>query len=220
MFSGTQENRKKHPLESSSADLAIPSSSSDSKGEERKILKVSPRRKILAKRKIAAGAPAHVPVVPNPIEELSCSQEMKDFLMVEYEREKSLYSHISKKQIANAVIHRFKTYLVNSGKGLGKERNIKKDSTRRRKLMSPVIFKSHDVSELGDVNMKPPEAGSFSLSASAQLGSKLLLVRFISDSESHSMTSIKVGRDIVTQVTQIHLVLFNVKMFLRTISRV
>ena len=181
---------KKHPVESSSADLAIPSSSNP-KGEERNILKVNPRRKM------AARAPVHVQVVLNPIEELTCSQGMKDFLMVEYEREKSIYSNISKTQIANAVIHRFKTYLVNAGKGLGKERNIKKDATRRRKLMSPVIFKSHDVSEFGDVNMKPPEAGSFSLSTSAQLRNKLLLVRFISDSESYSMTTIKVDPDIV-----------------------
>ena len=145
------------------------------------------------------------PATPNPIEELDCSQDMKDFMMAEHAREKELYKDVAENQIANSVIHRFRTHLANSEKPKdvlsrkSKVGNMKAKVSSRKKPKSSVEIGSGEESEEDDISIQefdeaelpPPAEGSFSLSPSpSQLRrSRNLLVRFTTDHEAFPITN-------------------------------
>ena len=127
----------------------------------------------------------------NPIEELNCSKEMKQFIRGEYEREKKLYSDYPETQVANSVIHRFKTHLANSKAGNNKQPS----KERNEPALDPPSDADSEVSisEFDESDLLPPKEGSFSLSPSPGLlgKSRNLLVRFTTDGESDAITNRK-----------------------------
>ena len=128
---------------------------------------------------------------PNPIEETNCSQEMKDFMVLEYEREKKIYSDIPDAQVANSIIHRFKTHKANSRKKikLSQEEKVV-ESDKAKEYHSGEDSEELIISEFDEEELKPPPAGNFSLSPPSAVVSKTrnLVVRFTTDSEIPSMT--------------------------------
>ena len=51
--------------------------------------------------------------VPDLIEDLECSQDMKKFIKDEFSRERALYHFLPDSQIASTIIHRFRTHIAN-----------------------------------------------------------------------------------------------------------
>ena len=153
-----------------------------------------------SRRKKKPAAPARAEAGPNPIEELSCSKDMKDFMRAEYDREKEKYKDVPKNQIANSIIHRYRTHQANSGKSKdvpslkSKEGSMKRRASGRKKPLSSVEIGSGQesdedeisIQEFDEAEFQPPAEGSFSLSPSPrQLRSRRnLLVRFTKDEES------------------------------------
>ena len=156
------------------------------------------------RRKLPVAAAAE----PNPIEELKCSKDMKDFMMSEFAREKEIYKDVPENQVANSIIHGFKTHQANSGK---LEDNLsplsqvqcstkKRSSTRKKPLSSVEIETDQDsdedeeisIQEFDESELQMPAEGSFSLSPSPrQLRSRRsLLVRFTKDRESNTITNL------------------------------
>ena len=166
-------------------------------GEPSPRLKKYPAASLSRSRK----KPAAAAVKPNPIEELDCSQDMKSFMLTEHAREKVLYKDVPESQIANSIIHRFRTHLANSGKSRGG--NGKTSASSRKKPLSSVEIGSGDdseeeeeeeevsIQEFDEAELQPPAEGSFSLSPSPrQLRScRSLLLRFTTDREAFPITN-------------------------------
>ena len=167
----------------------------------------SPRPKTCPPASISRGKkkePA-APAGPNQIEELSCSKDMKDFMRAEYDREKEIYKDVPEIQIANSIIHGFRTHQANSGMPMdvsslkSKDASTKRRTSGRKKQLSSVEIGSGQesdedeisIQEFDEAEFQPLAEGSFSLSPSPrQLRSRRnLLVRFTTDDETIPITN-------------------------------
>ena len=143
--------------------------------------------------------------VSDLIEDLECSQDMKKFIKDEFTRERALYHFLPDSQIASTIIHRFRTHIANSGARV-KRAEVEGRKTLRRsplkltgghskkKASVDTDDNSEDDVEISDfeddVELRIPDAGSFSLSPSAsQLKlSKNILMRFAPDQDSFEIS--------------------------------
>ena len=175
-----------------SCDAVAVSSSSVEEKEEGKGLNFLQRMKIRDKREVEAGMLASVETprlkkypaakrkktsvtsiisaTPNPIEQIDCSQ----------------------------IIHGFETLKANSGKKINRSQGEKaKGSNKVKNSFSAEDIEQEDdseelnISEFDEDDLKPPPAGSFSLSPTPSMLSKTknLLGRFTTDTKSSSITN-------------------------------
>eukprot|EP00092_Neocalanus_flemingeri_P040708 GFUD01044320.1.p1 GENE.GFUD01044320.1~~GFUD01044320.1.p1 ORF type:complete len:720 (-),score=271.55 GFUD01044320.1:173-2254(-) len=129
-------------------------------------------------------------------EKLKCSPAMKKFVIAEFEREKLSHNYLPEKQVALAVIHRYKCGIAKSvGKNSPKKTPPRRKSAKLgRKVLKVAETETDseevDIQEFDEDDLPLPEKGSFSINPSTtQLKcDKQLLVRYNSDSDTANIS--------------------------------
>merc|ERR1719234_2521923 len=151
----------------------------------------------------------------NLFESLKCSSAMRRFILSEFQREKVACNFLPEKQVAMAIIHRYKSYIASSSSkykgGSPNSKNIIKDKqclkiggkkSRTKKIGKKAASvgdsgflensdnEQLDIEEFDENNLPIPAEGSFTLNPSpAQM--KLhhqVLVRYNSDNDTDDIS--------------------------------
>ena len=119
----------------------------------------------------------------SPFEHLKCSPAMRKFISSEFRREKAACNFLPEKQVALAVIHRYKSYIANSNNKYKCTNSKKQPLTLRGKSKTKKIGKrkvpvgesgslensddeQFEIEEFDECNLPVPAEGSFSLNPS------------------------------------------------------
>jgi len=149
----------------------------------------------------------------NPFENLKCSSDMRRFILSEFQREKVACNFLPEKQVAMAVIHRYKSYIASSkyegvspsSKNITKDKQFlkiggKKSRTKKIGKKAASVGDSGflddsdneklDIEEFDENNLPIPAVGSFTLNPSpAQIKfHKQVLVRYNSDNDTDDIS--------------------------------